>query len=762
MNKVITDGLVLNPAPFANGLNVYSSGNGTPGSDTYANAPNAAFVPADQDFGGALEILKNQTTQQLRYMGQTPLLPGCYLRVTVRIKAVSGSLPSVRIAGYPALANGNQVSGVPTFGPSVALTSYGEVVEVSAIIGGGERGGVDMVWGTQAVYGHIGFDLTGQNGGVVRVDDIIVEDVTGVFLRDMISQVDVRDYGAVGDGSTDDTAAFEAANSAADGRTVFVPAGIYRLESNVSFDTPVKFEGTLSMPADAQLLLRRNFDLPAYIEAFEDEEEAFRKAFQALLNNVDHESLDLGGRKIWLTEPLDLQAAVPGRTSYLTRRAMHNGQFEAAPTAAWDTDVVTSQATYAPSDARTLTNVTNIGNIQPGSYVEGNGVGRETYVRSVDVANQRLELNHPLYDADGTQNFTFSRFKYLLDFSNFVQISKFGMTNIEFQCNDRCSAILLPPAGNTFRFHNCFFSRPMDRGITSHGGACQGMLIDRCQFLSAEDALNVSQRSTVGFNVNSNDAKIRNNRATRFRHFGLLAGQNNLITGNHFFQGDSVVNGVRSAGLILANNFTSSILSSNYVDNCFIEWTNELDPTPGFTGGFSFASISITNNVFLCSEVAPWFSYIVVKPHGAGHFLNGVSITGNLFRSINGTIDRAERVDTSFSDLDMTRNKDVVMQGNGFHNVTANVSNPAEIDYTQNSTSNSWQIDCQDVLPFGGDARQCETVVAYGPIRNGSGSIRHDMPYVDLNQGGDRDQIRVRWPVGVEGRVMVKVRMDNR
>jgi len=87
MNKAITDGVVLMPTPFAAGLDVWSSGDGTPGSDTYENAANAAFVPADQDFGGALELLKTQSTQQLRYMGQTTLLPGCYLRVTARVNS---------------------------------------------------------------------------------------------------------------------------------------------------------------------------------------------------------------------------------------------------------------------------------------------------------------------------------------------------------------------------------------------------------------------------------------------------------------------------------------------------------------------------------------------------------------------------------------------------------------------------------------------------------------------------------------------------
>ena len=60
------------------------------------------FVPADQDFGGALEILKTASVQKLRYMGETPVRPGLYIRVTARVKAVSGPLPGVRIAAWAA------------------------------------------------------------------------------------------------------------------------------------------------------------------------------------------------------------------------------------------------------------------------------------------------------------------------------------------------------------------------------------------------------------------------------------------------------------------------------------------------------------------------------------------------------------------------------------------------------------------------------------------------------------------------------------
>ena len=49
MNKAITEGVLLMPPAFADGLNVWSSGDGTPGTDTYQNAVNTDFAPADQD-----------------------------------------------------------------------------------------------------------------------------------------------------------------------------------------------------------------------------------------------------------------------------------------------------------------------------------------------------------------------------------------------------------------------------------------------------------------------------------------------------------------------------------------------------------------------------------------------------------------------------------------------------------------------------------------------------------------------------------------
>lgn len=761
MNKAITEGLVLMPPAFAEGLDQWSSGNGTPGSDSYDGALNAALVASDQDFDGCLELQKTEITQKLRYMGETPLIPGCYLQITVRVKALSGALPTVRIAGWAGDSGGSHVNGLTETAAATTLTSYGEVVELQAIVGTGDRGGVDMVWGTQPEYGHFGIDLSGANGGVVRLDDIEIVDITGVFLRDMLSQVDVRDYGALGDGATDDSAAFAAADAAADGRRVFVPAGDYYLGDTVTLDAEVEFEGTVSMPEDKMLLLTKSFDLPHYIDAFGNEELAFRKAFQALLNNADHESLDMGGRKVTVTGPIDMQAAVPNKTSYSTRRVIRNGQLEAKTGAAWDTDTVTSQATYSASNSKTLTNVTNVANVPIGALVEGSGVGREVYVTNKRNGAKEITLSSPLYDAVGTQNFIFRDFKYMLDFSGFDNLSKFSMSDIEVQCEGICSGVRLAVTGIAFNLRDCFISRPMDRGVTSIGSGCQGMLIDRCQFLSDENSDDVADRSSIAINANSNDVKLRNNRAEKFRHFAVLAGSNNVVTGNHFFQGDNVANGVRTGGLVLTGSYSSSTITSNYVDNCFIEWTNEHDATPDFVSGYSFSALSIADNIFLSGDVAAWFSYIVVKPHGSGHYLNGVNVTGNMFRSLNGTIDRAERVDTTFSDLDYTRFKNVTFTGNTYHSVSSQVENPLRVRHSESSTAKTWTVQADGELPFGGRARGVDGIVALDEIRNGSGDGVHDLPYVRLEQGAGGDKVKLVWSEAVKGEVALSIRIDT-
>ncbi len=758
MNKAITDGLVLMPPAFAGGLDVWSRENGTPGSATYQGAANAAFVPADQDFGGALEITKTDAVQRLRYTGETPLLPGCYLRITARVKALSGALPSVRIAAWAGGAGGAAVTGVVLTGPSRSLTAYGQIVEVSAIVGTGQRTGVDMVWGAQALYGHFGLDLTGASGGVVRIDDIVIEDITSAFLRTMMDWVDVRDYGARGDGVTDDRAAFAAADAAALGRQVLVPEGTYFIGSNLTFENEVRFVGTVTMAAATRLVLRRNFDLNGYIDAFGDEVLAFRKAFQALLNFTDHDSLDLCGRRIELTGPIDMAAAVATLDTFEVRRVIRNGQINCLPGSGWTTGTATSTASYSTGTPRQLGNVANI---EVGSLVTGAGVGREVYVTARNVGAGTLTLSQPLYGPAASQTYTFRRFRYALDFSGFTKLSRINLSDIDIQCNGECSGVLLAPAGSLFHLRDCWITKPRDRGVTSHGTGCQDLQIDRCQFISNEQSVPATDRTSVGFNVNANDAKIRDSRFQRLGTTMVLFGNGHLIVGNHWFQGDEVTDGPRRAGLVLTETNVKSVITGNYIDNAFIEWTNEHDETPAFGTEFSFGGLTVTGNIFTCNDVAPWFSWLVIKPYGAGHFIQGLSVTGNTFKSLNGSVDRAERVDTSIAGLDFSRTRNLVFSANSFNNVGQTAINPVTLEFNQASVSANWVLDPSQYLPFGGWSREVTGVVTEGAITNAASTPVYAMPYVTTLDGASKSLVRLTWPEPVKGRVHVTSRVDR-
>ncbi|PCD77425.1 glycosyl hydrolase family 28-related protein [Pseudothioclava arenosa] len=761
MNKAITDGLVLTPPAFELGLDVWSSENGTSGSASYDGASNAAIAIADQDFGNCLELTKTQTTQQLRWMGETPILPGCYLRVRTRVKAISGNLPEVRIAGYAMTAANQHVTGLVEIGESVVLSEYGTLVEVEAIVGTGARGGVDMVWGLEPAYGHFGLDLMGLNGGIVRIENFEIEDITEAFLRDLLDWVDVRDFGALGDGVSDDRAAFVAADAAAAGRSILVPEGSYYIGSSLSITGPVRFEGTLVMPVEARLALLSSYDFPTYAEAFGDEMEGFKKALQALFGYTDHNTLDLKGRRVEVTEPIRVAEIAPGVTTFSNRRVLRNGQFNVIDGPAWADAEVTSLTTYSSAQPYELTGVVNVANIEVGALVTGAGVGREVYVKAKNEAAQSLTLSEPIYGGSGTRTLTFRRFRYVLDFSGMGQLDRFNIADVEFLCNGFASTIMMPPAGQMFHLRDSYIVKPKDRAITSIGRGCQDLLVDQCQFISNETALPAQDRTSVAINVNANDTKIRDSRFVRFGTTFVIHGTGHLLVGNHWFQGDDEDNNVRMPGLVFTTPNVQSAVTGNYIDSSIVEWTNEHEAEVDFGLGYSFGGLTVIGNTCVAMDSAPWFTFFSVKPYGSGHFIHGLTISDNVFKAIDGNIIRIDKVDTTYADLDYGRMRNIRVEGNIFNGITELISNPVSLEVNQATAQTTWTVDPSTYLPFCGWARNVESLIAEGAITNAGGGRVSSMPYVNVEQGSARNQVQVVWPEAAKGRLQMRIRMDN-
>lgn len=760
MNKAITEGLVFMPPPFSAGLGLWSSDDGRSGQTSYLGQANAAYVPSDQDFAGCMELQKTNSVQKLRCFQAIPFQPGLYLRVTARVKAVAGALPAVRIAGWAGRSTGANATGADPEGPSVQLTSYGTVFEVSAIIGSGNRPGVDMVWGTAPVLGHFGIDLTGPTGGVVRIDDITIEDVTDVFHSAMFDWVDVRDYGAIGDGVTDDFAAFDAADAAAVGKRVVVPPGSYFIGSHMTFENPVQFEGTLVMAETTRLACTRNFNLDTYSVAFGAELLGFKKALQALFYFTDHVTLDLNGRRVELTEPIDVYA-LGGLSSFKQRRIVTNGNLVVVDGTAWAPQTASAVATYSVANPFALTGVSNISAVPVGARISGSGVGREVYVRAKNISTNSITLSQPLFGGSGTRNYSFERYAYMLDFSNFPELSRFELTNIEFTASNVASGVSLADTGAVCKIANCTFSNIKHRAITSTGEGCQDLIIESCSFYSADQGALAQDRISLVFNTNANDIKIRNNRSSRFGTFAVVSGSGSMFHGNHFFGGDDAAPGVRRAGIVLTRPNCKSFITGNYIDNSFVELTNEHDETPNFSSEYSFGGLTITGNTFTAQNVVNWFSWIVISPFGSGHYVSGLNVIGNVFYARSGDIIRVDSVNTTHANLSYNLFRNVTFSQNSFNGVDQGTQSPMLIEHTQSTAADTWVVDTAGKLPFGGRARNVVAVVPEGAITNSGGAAQWSQPYAQPEQGGAGQAIYLRWPSAVKGKAQVTLRVDN-
>jgi hypothetical protein len=216
-----------------------------------------------------------------------------------------------------------------------------------------------------------------------------------------------------------------------------------------------------------------------------------KKGLQALFNQSEFEAFDLCGRRVVLSEPIDVQAAVGNKNTYANRRVIRNGQLTADAGAAWDDEVTHPQRHLVRLGPRELSNVSNAGR-----YPDRRAGHRATGRRARGLC-RRQERGAGQADAVRTRSggrrparpTPSRRFKYMLDFSGFQNLQRFVVSDIEFLCAGFASGLMLPLDGLVFQIQDCFFTGPKDRGITSAGEGCQGMQIDRCQFLSNEQQL---------------------------------------------------------------------------------------------------------------------------------------------------------------------------------------------------------------------------------------------------------------------------------
>jgi hypothetical protein len=289
----------------------------------------------------------------------------------------------------------------------------------------------------------------------------------------------------------------------------------------------------------------------------------------------------------------------------------------------------------------------------------------------------------------------------------------------------------------------------------------QDLIIESCSFYSADQGDLAQNRISLAFNTNANDIKVRNNRSSRFGSFAVVSGSGSMFHGNHFFGGDSGTPGVRRAGIVLTRPNCKSFITGNYIDNSFIELSNEHDETPNYSDEYSFGGLTITGNTFTAQNVVSWFSWLVVAPKGTGHFIAGLNVIGNVFYARSGDVARVETVDTSHADLNYGLFRNVTFSQNSFNGVDLSSQSPLLIEHSQNSASDTWAVNTAGKLPFGGKARNVVAVVPEGAVTNSGGTAQWAQPYAQVEQGAGGQFANLRWPSAVKGKVQVTLRVDN-
>ncbi len=88
----------------------------------------------------------------------------------------------------------------------------------------------------------IRLEQNAERQSACTIDLVDLENVAAPLVAP-VDSVSVRDFGAKGDGQADDTAALQAALAAAAGKTVWVPAGDYKLTGDIVLPSGAKIQG---------------------------------------------------------------------------------------------------------------------------------------------------------------------------------------------------------------------------------------------------------------------------------------------------------------------------------------------------------------------------------------------------------------------------------------------------------------------------------------------------------------------------------------
>lgn len=496
-------------------------------------------------------------------------------------------------------------------------------------------------------------------------------------------------------------------------------------------------------PSDTKQLV-----IGPYLSAYANNpDSALAAALKELFSGDSSSTLDLEGRTITLNGPVDVaQAAAKTSSSVFCR--ITNGILTISQDV--PNQSVTKQG-QLQALALTMT-LSSTQGIVRGMHISGPGLSRETYVTEV-INGTDIGINTYAISAQTNQQYTFTKFGYLLDFSGFNQLSRLSIDHVNFSLRGMVSGIMMGSDGIANHIESNWILDPKNRGITDFNSGARGISINNNEMVSNATAYADSLRYPVAITISNNDPKIRSNRIAMFRHAMIIHGGGALITGNHWWQG---VENARTAGLIFTGRRVKGLVDGNYVDNNWIELSNEsaaANTTP-------IGRISIVGNHFTNAwqgDSAAQFSWIRIAPYTVDAPVAGILVTGNTFISLQATVLRSESVDATNGSVNLTNFEDVYFSDNTWEKVTYRTYNPLTVQRVippgQEITNVVFQT--EKAVPFGAQINAV-TSVGLNNMRNPDGTEAY-LPYNSYpgSMLSNKSRMQVRFPTPCSGTITV-------
>ena len=466
---------------------------------------------------------------------------------------IPAAQPIRTIGGYPS-QNGspsNFYVSVPTF--SITVRNVNKTFVYSSP--------------TPGIIPFKGYPISGE-------DSSFVQDGTGAVTRTMQDKardlISVKDFGAVGDGVTDDTSAIQAALAhAGTTKTVLIPNGNFVVTGNCVANSPVVFDGFLTITsATVKFELKSQpIVLTDYRKIYmgsnwnvssADCSVALSRAVNELLTSFKYYTLDGEGWKAELQSEIQV---IPPTTGFY-------GQFK------------------------------TIQNLQ---IILKSGFGNRNSTSGIVTPN----LNAFAFSVSGPQ-----------------PASVYGIIfeNIHIYCAKNGSGINFDFSSNQeSEINNCRITNFYLKAIISSNP----LRINGCYITGGDFNLYDEDRTITGIELLSGDSEIIATTISYCKYGIVIEGATLLVSSTHIFNG-STHN--QSPAIYVKNDMADLFVNNCYLDNGPILIERQLDYT-------NFGRVHITNSCFTWAARSRGNrSFIIAKPVGLGIELRGMTVMGCQFR----------------------------------------------------------------------------------------------------------------------------------